>query len=84
MKRKKTKKKVVNNAPHDISICNNTFTGVHWDKATLEIVDKVASGLLALAKLFQAQDVRVGSMLKIGSGQEGIKMGGCCEDDSNL
>jgi len=57
---KKTKK-----STKGTKVCNNTFTGVHWDAEATESVYLVAKGLLNLTELFKSQNIQIESMLKI-------------------
>lgn len=57
MKKNKSDRTIVQN-------CN--FTGIHWDKTTLDVIQTVASGLLNLTTLFKSQNITIDSMLKIG------------------
>ena len=49
------------------TISDSSFTGVHWDTPSLEVLDKVAQALLNLSELFKSQNVRIESLLRIGS-----------------
>ena len=51
------------------TVSNNTFTGVHWDAKALEAVNNVSEGLLNLTKLFQSQNIKVDSLLKVNTEQ---------------
>jgi len=57
-----------------VTISNNTFTGVHWDKQAVEAVKMVAEALIINSKaivnmtnLFHAQNITIESMLKVNS-----------------
>ena len=49
------------------TVQNCTFTGVEWDKNTIETVHVVAEGLRNITELFKAQNITIESMLKIGT-----------------
>jgi hypothetical protein len=73
MKMKKSKKKDVKPYAEKAAkkkgtvISNNTFTGVHWDAEATESVYFVAKGLFNLSELFRCQNIKIDSMLKIGT-----------------
>jgi hypothetical protein len=78
MKKRTTKKRVPISEPpkqpepHMSTISNCTFTGVHWDKATLDIIRDVTKALLNLSELFRSQNVQIDSLLKLGGGSLGV------------
>lgn len=55
-----------NKTPNTV-VSDCTFTGVEWDKSTLETIDKVAQGLLNLTDLFKSQNVQIDTLLLIKS-----------------
>jgi hypothetical protein len=75
MKKKTTKKKV--KVPVDvrpsITVSHNTFTGVQWDKSSLEVIKTVAEGLTNLTNLFKSQNVEIKNMLSIHDPKEIIE-----------
>jgi hypothetical protein len=48
---------------HVLSGCS--FTGVHWDKASLETITTVAKGLLNLTELFKAQNIKIEPLVSL-------------------
>jgi len=42
------------------------FTGVKWDGQAIEAVNTVARALLNMTQLFQAQNIRIDTMIKVG------------------
>lgn len=66
MKRKKTGQSPPAPQPqYTIENCN--FAGVHWDAKAVEAVQTVANALLNLTRLFESQEVKVDTMVRIGS-----------------
>jgi hypothetical protein len=52
-------------------VSNNTFTGVTWDGKSAEAVVYIAKALCNLTELFQAQNIKIDSLLKIGVDGDG-------------
>ena len=62
---------------HNVS--DSTFTmktEIVWDKATVDVMGKVAQGLLNMTELFKNQKIELPSMLNI-SGVKGMTISGC-------
>lgn len=64
---------------HYHSISNNNFqmkTEIIWDKATVQVMDKVAQGLLNMTSVFNKQKVELPSLLSIKDTKD-IVINGC-------
>lgn len=61
MKKKKTHQHISNRVENCI------FKGVEFDKSSLDVIASVARGLENLTKLFGAQNIKIESLLTIGT-----------------
>lgn len=66
----KAKAKQISATPGGTTVTGCTFVGLAWDAKAVEAVTIVAQGLFNLTKLFEAQNIKIGPMLQIGSGDK--------------
>ena len=52
------------------NISNNTFTGVKWNKSSIQTVQTVAQALLNITEVFRSQNIKF-TLLKVEKAEEG-------------
>jgi hypothetical protein len=55
----------MNKKENNVTISNNTFTGVHWDAEAVQAIVLVAQALLNLTELFKSQNINIEALLRV-------------------
>lgn len=66
--------KELENKPKSTEISNNMFIGVQWDGQAIQGVNDVARALRNLTEVYQAQHIRIDSLLTVKNDEDNLKV----------